>query len=80
MFTSNLISQTTWLKVKLKLVACQLAKTNTHHLLRETDQMPLYFYFSLCYLLLEQPINNQQLVVNALLGKINEADSRLAHK
>jgi len=42
--------------------------------------MPLYFYFSLCYLLLEQPINNQQLVVNALLGKINEADSRLAHK
>jgi len=51
--------------------------TNTHCLLRETGQLPLYFYWFRC---VDRFWNSLLTSNNALLSKINEADLRLAHQ
>jgi len=51
--------------------------TNTHCLLRETGQLPLYFYWFRC---VARFWNSLLTSNNALLRKINEADLRLAHQ
>ncbi len=51
--------------------------TNTHCLLRETGQLPLYFY----WFRFVARLRNSLLKTNiALLSKINEADLWLAHR
>jgi len=49
--------------------------TNTHCLLRETGQLPLYFYW---FHLVACFWNSLLTTNNTLLSKINEADLRLA--
>jgi len=51
--------------------------TNTHCLLRETGQLPLYFYWFRC---VARFWNSLLTSNNALLSKINEANLRLAHQ
>jgi len=51
--------------------------TNTLCLLRETGQLPLYFYWFCCVARLWNSLLTSN---NALLSKINEADSRLTHR
>jgi len=51
--------------------------TKTHCLLRETGQLPLYFYWFHC---VARFWNSLSTTNNALLSKINEADLRLAHR
>jgi len=52
-------------------------KRSTHCLLRETGQLPIYFYWLRCVARFWNSILTSN---NALLSKINEADLRLAHR
>ncbi len=61
----------------LKVLLGVKRSTNTHCLLRETGQLPLYFYWFRCVARLYNSFLTSN---NALLSKINEADLRLAHR
>ena len=61
----------------LKMLLGVKKSTNTHCLLRETGQMPLYFYWFRCVV---RFWNSLLTTNNTLLSKINQADLLLAEK